>query len=155
MPLSDKDKKTIALVAAGAAVLYFGLLNPVLKALGIKDSGNTTALNSVASNPYSFWSPNFYKLQSGAVILTRASAESIAQKIRDSFGWLSDNADSVKAAFKSLTYQTQVSYLSDVFSQLYGEDLLSYIRGGSWPNDRLSDADVSEIDSFLSKLPVK
>ena len=155
LPKLDKNEKLIILGALGIGVLYFGLLNPLLHFLGVKTSADSISLDQQAANPGSFWQPYFYKNISNPILLTRASAEALANEIYNSAGFWNDDEDKVKAIFKSLRFQTQVSFLSDIFYQLYGADLLSWLRGGLWPQDRFSDADISEITKFLSKLPVK
>jgi len=155
MPQLNKQEKIIIVGAAAVGVLYFGLLNPLLHFLGVKTSQDTTSLDQQATDPGSFWQANFYKNISAPVLLTRASAEALCREIYDAIGWTNDDEDRVKAVFKSLHFQTQVSYLADVFYQLYQADLLSWLRGGIFPYDRLSDADVNEITKYIQKLPVK
>jgi len=153
MPLDKTDKQIIA-IGAGVGLLYFGLLNPLLKWLGLKDDQETTGLDDAAKDPSSFWTINFWKSVPGAQILTRSSAENLARQLYDSFGWYNDDEEQAKATIKSLKYQTQLSYLSDIFYQIYSQDLLTFLRGGLYPFDRLSDADVYELNSFIKKLPV-
>jgi hypothetical protein len=147
-------QKQLIIGGTVAGLLYFGVLNPLLKWLGIKDDQDSTTLNNAASNPQSFWSPLFWKNQRSPIILTAASAEGIARTIYDSFGVFNDYEEQAIGALKSLHYQTQVSYLAEVFFKLYSMDLITFLRGGSWPQDRLSDSDVADLNSYLSKLPV-
>lgn len=151
-----KDNEKIILVGAGAvALVYFGLLNPVLKFLGIKESTETRELETASVSPNSFWNPNFWSLQEGATILRVAVAEQLAKDIWDAFGAFNDCEECVIGVFKTLRFQTQASFLAFTFQRMYGQDLLTFLRGGSWPQDRLSDADVSEINRFINNLPVK
>lgn len=151
----SKDEKVIVIGAAGVAVLYFGLLNPLLKWLGIKDDANTKQLDATANIPGSPWDPNKYKITSGAVILTRSAGERYAREIYDAFGAFNDCEECAIAVFKQLKYQTQVSYLSQVFYDLYNQDLFTFLRGGIWPQDRLSDSELAALDSYVKNLPVK
>ncbi len=152
MLTSDKNKLLIAAGVVGLA--YFGVLNPLLKWIGIKDDKDTTDLNNAASNPQSFWSPLFWKQVYNPVIMTRASAENICRIIYDAMGVFNDNEEQAIGALKALKYQAQVSFLAEVFFSLYGMDLITFLRGGSWPMDRLSDTDVADLNSYISKLPV-
>lgn len=149
---SDKNKLLIAAGVVGLA--YFGVLNPLLKWLGIKDSQDTKDLDTAAGNPNNFWSPLFWKNVTRPIILTRSSAENIARTIYDAMGVFNDNEEQAVGALKNLKYQTQVSFLAEVFFQMYSMDLITFLRGGSWPQDRLSDAEVADLNSYLQKLPV-
>lgn len=153
--MTRDDKQKLLIVAGIAGVVYFGLLNPLLKFLGIKDDETDIALNQAATSPTSFWSPTFWRSQSGAIILKMEAAEQYARDIYNAFGPFNDCEECAIAVFKSLRYQTQCSFLAEVFARLYGQDLLTFLRGGGWPQDRLSDADVKIISDFISKLPVK
>lgn len=149
-----QEQKYIVIGAAAIGLVYFGVLDPLLKFLGVKQSADTAALDTAASNPQSMWSPTLWKNTFNAKILTRAAAERLSRDIYDSFGMFNDCEECVISAFKQLSYRTQVSYLADIFYQLYGQDLISFIRGGNYPQDRLSDNDVQSINSFLQKLPL-
>lgn len=151
----QKNDKIILIGAGAVALVYFGVLNPLFKYLGLKQSEETINLDNEAVNPLSFWSPNFWRTVSGAKILTSAAVENMATDIYNSFGLFNDCEECVISIFKQLNYKTQVSYLSDYFYKKYGFDLLSFLRGGNYPQDRLSDKDVNDINIFLSKLPLK
>jgi hypothetical protein len=154
MPINKEDK-IILIAVSGIAVVYFGLLNPLLKYLGIKDSEETKLLDNEASATGSPWNPNFYKSVPNAIILKRAYAENLAQTIYNSFGYFNDNEEQATGAIKSLMFKTQVSFLSQVFYELYKQDLLKFLRGGNYPQDRLSDKDVNELNLFVNKLPLR
>jgi len=154
MPLT-KDQKIVLAGAAAVGVLYFGLLNPLFKFLGIKDTAETKNLDLASQNPGSPWNPNFYKSISNAPLMQRVYTESLARSVYDSFGLFDDNEEQAIAVIKSIQFQTQLSWLADIFYQLYNQDLLTFLRGGNWPQDRLSDADVNALNSFILKLPVK
>lgn len=141
--------------AAGGVLLYF-----VYKTLvwwGVLKSGDTINLDNAATNPNNFWNPNFYKTKPAYVDwtapITYNDAVNYAKQLYDAFGWVNDNEEQAIAVFKSFRAQSSVSYLADVFSQIYGQDLLTFLRGGSWPQDRLSDADVQTINAYISRLP--
>jgi hypothetical protein len=150
-----KDEKIILLGVGAVGLVYFGLLNPLLKFIGVKDSAETTALNNTATDVNSPWLPGYWKTVPGAMILTMSAAEKMATTLYDSFGWFNDNEDQAKAVIRSLKFKTQLSFLAQIFYQKYGLDLLSFLRGGMYPQDRLSDADVSELNTFINKLPTK
>lgn len=152
----EKDNKTfLVLGLAAIGLVYFGVLDPVLKFVGIKDDQETKNIDEVAINPGTPWSINFWKNVPGATVLTRAYAVQLANTIYNSFGYFNDNEEQAKGVIKSLKFQTQLSFLSMVFYEIYKEDLLTFLRGGWYPQDRLSDNDLSELISFINKLPLK
>lgn len=141
--------------AAGGVLLFF-----IYKSLvwwGVLRSGDTINLDNTATNPNSFWNPNFYKTKPSYVEwtapITYNDAVYLAKQLYDAFGWVNDNEEQAIAVFKTFRAQSSVSYLADVFAQLYGQDLLTFLRGGNWPQDRLSDADVQTINAYISRLP--
>jgi len=147
---NNLDMKTVLIGGAVIGVLFFG--NKLLKAIGIFKSEESKAIDEYAASSGNFWSPSWYKTNSNN-IMTRASADVLARTIWDSIGMFNDNEEKVKGVFKSLKSQGQVSYLAEVFFLIYNEDLLTFIRGGYWPYDALSDADVFEITRYLQTLP--
>lgn len=149
------DKTTLYVIGGAVALVYFGVLDPILTALGIKKDQDDRSLDVQAQDPGSPWAPTMWKQVSGAIILTNAAAVKFTDELYNAFGAFNDCEECVKAVFRQLKFKTQVSYLADVFYQRYGQDLLAYLRGGNWPQDRLSSADLAEINSFIQKLPLK
>lgn len=158
-----KDKKKMGKIETsdvfpflliGGGIIAFSVVKKLLQGVGIWESGDTKALDQAEENPYSFWNPNFYKQYSTytyAINLTQATE--YANRIYDAFGIFNDCEECVKSVFGEMKTQSNVSYLSAVFNEIYQQDLLKFLRGGWWPQDRLSDADVSEINTMISKLP--
>lgn len=149
------DDKKLLLYAGGGIVAYFAVVSPLLKALGLQKKPETRALDNESVNPNSFWNPSFWKNTAGAIVMQRAYTETLAKNIYDAVGPFNDCEECIIAIFKTLKYQTQCSWLADIFQQLYGQDLLTFLRGGVWPQDRLSDQDVYTITTFIQNLPVK
>jgi len=145
-----------ATLGLGAYLIFqlFGGVNSILEKLGLKESQDTKDLDNTAEDPGSWWSPAFYKnAPNGALLLTVAKADEYAKQIYDAIGVLNDNEEAVKAVFRNLKTQSQGSFLADRFAFKYGADLLSWLRGGTYPQDRLSDADVNEITNYVNNLP--
>lgn len=150
--ITNKDITTVALI--GAVIIGFDLLKKTFEGLGIWTSQESKQLDTQASNPGSYWNPNYYtQFSSYSYAITTAQAKQMAATIYNSFGMFNDCEECVKSVFYGLKTKANVSFLSKVFADQYGQDLLSFLRGGIWPQDRLSDSDVAEIDSFVSKLP--
>jgi hypothetical protein len=150
-----ETKDVMPYILIGGVLVAAGLLKKFFTSLGILDSADTTALNNADTNPQSFWNPNYWKqfssFPNGAI--TTEQAVNYLLQITDAFGFFSDNVAAVDAVFHQLTSKAQVSYMSYVSAQNGGSDLLTYLRGSSWPNDRLSDSEVQAINSFLNNLP--
>lgn len=149
----DKEN-IIPILLIGGAIISFDLLKKLFESIGIWNSAETKQLDNQASNPGSYWNPNYYtQFSSYSYALDTTQAAALAKQIYDSFGVFNDCEECVKSVFKSLRTKSNVSFLAKVFAANYGQDLLSFLRGGIWPQDRLSDSDVAEIDSYISKLP--
>jgi hypothetical protein len=142
-----------------AAVLLI-VLKPLREALtrvfsfvGLASSQDNKDVETAISdrNALSPWSPLFYK-QYGGTILTSAAASDLSKRIYDAFGGFNDDEDAVYAVFYQLKTKAQVSHLVDVFRQKYAADLLTFLRGGNWPQDRMSDAELNNILNYVNKL---
>ncbi len=149
------DTGTVVAVAAGVLFLKgFGLFNSLLESLGLQDSASTKDLDAAASNPLSPWSPNFYKSgPAGTYLLTMQGMQDIYDTLNNSFGWFNDDEAAAIAVFKQLKTQSQLSFFAEWFKNSKGVDLLYWLRGTGYPNDRLSDAEVDSINQYILKLP--
>lgn len=156
--MDKKNEKIVVWVGVGLAVyLVFnvvGGISALAEMFGLKEKQDTKDLNNSSTDPTNFWNPNFYTTGPvGTLLLTQAAAGQMAASIWRAFGPFDDNEELVKGVLKQLKTQSQVSFLAKVFYQDYKTDLLSYLRGTTWPYDRLSDADVNELNNYISKLP--
>jgi len=153
--LDSSDVKTIALLVGG--VIAFSVIKQLLEKLGVWDSADSKALDAASEDPNSWWSPVFWKSKPSYVNytnpITASTAQAYAKKIYDSIGVFNDDEDAVKSVFTSLPSRAAGSFVADYFRQLYGQDLLKFLRGGVWPQDRLSDSDVNEINRYVFNLP--
>lgn len=150
--MSTSDILPIFLLVGG--VIAFDLIRKILEGLGIWDDKDEKDLDHAATDPNSFWNPNYYKrFTSYTYALSLQTAEQMAAAIYDSFGFWNDSENTIKATFRMCRTKSNVSYLCAVFQSKYGEDLFNYMRGGWVPGFRLSDADLNEINSYCSKLP--
>ncbi len=163
VPFVMKKKKSVGktttgnVLTVGTALLVmkgFGLLNNTLEFLGLQESQDTKDLNNASENPLSPWSPNFWKAgPAGTYLLTVSVMENMLTNLIIAFGPFNDDEAAAVAVFKSLKTQSQLSFFSDWFKQRDGRDLLTWLRGGTWPGDRLSDAETNTINAFILKLP--
>ena len=152
---SDPVVKYGTILVAGIVVFkVFGIADKILQWLGLSDSKATKNLDAQAEDPGSFWNPTMWqKGGKGTLLLTEAAVEAMITQIYDAAGWIDDNEEEMIAPFKTLKTQSQASYLAYKWQQKYKTDLLKWLRGGTWPKDRLSDADVNEITEYVNKLP--
>lgn len=153
---NPKEVQQYVIIGVGLLVVAtaFGSINKILYALGLKDSPDTKDLDTETTDPGSFWSQNFYlNAPAGSMILSSAAAEEYIALLVKAFGAFNDDEDLAIGVFKKLRTQSQASFLVWYFQKKYNSDLLTWLRGGSWPDDRLSDAAVNEITRYIKSLP--
>lgn len=161
--LNSKKKKvagmnpatqTILLYVGGGLLLYFGVISPLLKKLGILKSEEAKELDNASADPGSFWNPDFWQKITNANILTISTADNIIDTIANAFSIWNDDENVIYGQFRRLTHKAQVSFLAYRFLQRYNADFLSWLRGGDeWYADNLSDQEVASINDYLKKLP--
>lgn len=140
-------------------VLAFTFVKQILEALGIWKSKDTKELDAAVTDPNSFWSPYFYlDLTSQGIVSTvpfnRATADQWLSELDDCFHWYGDDEARAKGILKRAPTQMIFSFVSWVFNQNTGEDFIGYLRGESnyLPWKGLSDADINEVNQYISKL---
>lgn len=154
--LTTADLLPIFLLVGG--VLAFDTIRRILEGLGLWDSRDTKNLDQAAADPNSWWNPNYwYNVKPAGAnysySISFSTATDWATEIYNAMGFWNDNEDVPIAVFKRCKTRANASYIAYAFQQKYGEDLLKWLRGGWWPQDRLSDADVAEINDYVNKLP--
>lgn len=150
--LETKDIIPIFYLAGG--IVGFVLIKQILEALGIWKDQDTKDLDNAAGDPNSFWNPNFWKgSQNYSYAIDLPTAQQLVTEIYNAFGAFNDCEECVIGIFRSMRTKANVSFLSYVFQQKYGMDLLKFLRGGIYPQDRLSDTDVAEINRYVKQLP--
>lgn len=152
----DSDKVKTGLYITGG-VVGFVLLKQLLETLGIWKSAATVNLDNASTNPNSFWNPHFWETKPAGINYTNPisleTARAYADSIYNSMTWYDDNEDRIISLFKTLPSQAAASFVSAAFAAYQHKDLLTFLRGGMWPNDALSDSDVNEINNFVNRLP--
>lgn len=141
----------------GIYIGYRAILRPILIELGLIKSDEEKEVDKNTSDPNSPFSPTMWKKgPTGTLIIKEETVNKFIDSIWNSVGWFSDDFDRVLSVFKNLKTQSQVSYLSDKFQQKKQKDLLSWLLGGnwaSWPGDRFSADQVSQLIDYVNKLP--
>lgn len=154
--LQTADIWPIMLIVGGA--IAFGVVKDILEFLGLWDSKDTKDLNNASTDPNSAWNPNYWKTikpagASWSYAITDTTARQWSSEIYNSFGPFNDCEECAIAVCKRCRTKANFSFLADIFQQTYGQDFLTFLRGGWWPQDRLSDADVNIINQYIEGLP--
>src|SRR5574337_496543 len=144
-----ETSEILPIILIGAALIGFNLIQKLLTSLGIWSSPETKNLDAIASSGANtnFWNPNYYlqfsSYPNGNV--TTPQAIDYINQITSAFGIFNDCEECVTGVFRQMKTKSNVSFLAKVFYDQTGQDLLTYLRGGLWPQDRLSDQDVNTI----------
>ena len=161
----DQQRLIITIVGAVIAFRVLGPLlsgvNSIFEGLGISQSPAAASLERAKSDPTSFWNAQYWQMISrrtpgGLVkILTNAAAVKLWADLNKAFGYFNDDESAAIAAFKNtIRYQTQLSYFSGWVAKNTGTDLISWLEGGTFPNDRLNASEIDIITQYVKKLPV-
>jgi hypothetical protein len=145
------DVLVITSGVVGAIVVY-----KIAKLTGLIKGEGETKVTARTTEPGSYWKPQYYK-RVGGTIFTRAAAEQYAKKIYDALSWYNDDINTILGVFSQVKTKSQVSFLSDIFFQKYGYDLLNYLYFGAgrlWI-DGLNDENINRVISYTDKLPAK
>ncbi len=150
-------KKMPTPVLLGVSVAMFFVMKSILEKVGIWKSADEKQLDRLSEDPNNFWNPNFWQTKPANVSYTNpidaTTATQYARDIYDGLSWMDDDEDKIKGVFKRLYSQASASFVAYYFNKQYNKDLLKTLIGGWWPNDGLSDSDVTEINNYISRLP--
>jgi hypothetical protein len=151
LAFDEKDVKTIFWIVGG--FLALDTIKKILQALGFWKDADARALDNISSDPSSFWNPNYWKqTQNYSYAIDTATAERYAREIDNALGWFNDDEAAIIGVFKQLRTKANVSYLAYVYQQIFGRDLFTTLRGGYYPYDGLSDAELNSINNYLNSL---
>lgn len=164
--VGSKQGQNVAIILIVLAVIVIAFLilnktfkgsNALLETLGLKDDADEKATDDVLTRNKNkaenagYWTPSLYKSKAGCKLVTRAVAERLAGEIYDSVGYFYDTPAQAVAAFKQLKYKSQISFLTDVFSQKYKLDLKTFL------NERFDTTEqkkaLNDIYNYTEKLP--
>ncbi len=160
MNKKDQDNIKFLLITGGAlfvAYKIFGGIKGLLETFGLSSSTEDINVVTTAQDPGTPWSPTYYKTlqaQGKSIwLLTAASADLLAKQIYTSTGAFTDNWAQAFGAIKQCKYKTQISFLAERFKLKYNADLITWLPGGVWPQDRFSNTEVSQAIEYVKKLP--
>jgi hypothetical protein len=104
------------------------------------------------------FSPLFWRQYKNAHIIKQAQAKAKAQVLYNSITNTGPKPDTIIAIFKTLQYKTQVSFLADIFAQMYKTDLLDYLQNGRsnfLVHNALRENDLSTILNLVNGMKTK
>lgn len=165
--LSQKKKKVgsagelnmnTLLVVGGGIFAVSTVMNAgkgILTTLGMYGGPGIKAAEAEQINPNSPWKPAFWKVNVNRLLITDAKVTEFIKTIHDAFTLFQDDFNAIMGVFSQLKTKSQVSYLSDKFTQRYNEDLLSFLKdgGGLMPWDGLSDKNLKILLDMVNGLP--
>jgi len=145
---------TTDVLLIGGGLLAFTAVKKILIAAGIAAGQGTQAASQLITDPNSYFKPSYYK-RTGGSLIRRADAERYARQIHSAFGIFQDDFNAIVAVFSRMPSKSAISFLADVFSQIYKEDLLTFLTngGGLLPWDGLSDNQLKQLLALTNKLP--
>jgi hypothetical protein len=138
---------TMLLIVGGVGTgLYFGVFDPILQALHLKDSADDKKANDLGKEKA--FDPNYWKKGgSGTLLITDLGSRAFAKVIYDSHGFWNDDEDKVRGVFRQMRTKSQVSFLADKFYQIYNKGLYDYLK------TFLGSSDLSAISDIVERLP--
>lgn len=145
---------TTDVLLIGGGLLAFTAVKRILIAAGIAAGQGTQAASQLITDPNSYFKPSYYK-RTGGSLIRRADAERYARQIHSAFRIFQDDFNAIVAVFNRMPSKAAISFLADVFSQIYKEDLLTFLTngGGLLPWDGLSDNQLKQLIALTNKLP--
>lgn len=154
--IEKKDVTIIYMIVGG--VVGFSIIKSILEYLGLWKDKDTGDLDNASTNPNSFWNPNYWQTikpanASYTYAFTESQAYAMCQVIVNAFGIFNDDEEAVIGVFKQCRTQANASFICWVFNKYWHDDMLTYLRGNWWPQDRLSDAELNIINQYVSRLP--
>ncbi len=159
--MAKENHDQLIIAAGGLALLYFGLIKPITNKLGLTLSEKERALAMIAetASGSNGWNPNFYKEYTAKnkkwTILTTGGAQKIANQIYKAWGLINDDEQSIYAAFRALKNQLQLSQVSDTYSKIYKQDLLTRLKAPwYYLRDGLDVNEFAEVAKIVNALPI-
>lgn len=146
-------------LAGGAYVFFTGtnILNDLLSSLGLTKGAGGKAVDTEETDPESAFNPNFWRQYIGRFTfsINHDQASTMANTIQDAFTLFNDDFDAIMGVFQSLRTKSNVSYLSQVFTELHGANLLTFLDGGGgiFPWDGLTKDNMKRIIDYVRALP--
>jgi hypothetical protein len=152
----NNDNTNIAII--GALVLVYIGGDKLFKFIGISKDKADKSLEDYSNNPLSFWNSNYWKSLSKdpkkkVQVLKIATMKKMWNELNNAFGWFNDNEISAISIFKNnIKYKSQLSFFSKFVQDNYNVNLLEWLKGSNYPNDRLDANEISSITNYVKNL---
>ena len=144
---------------AVAAGIYLFAVRPLLQKFGIAKTQEDRLIETQSALPNNKnpFSPTFWKTgPAGTKILKIEPASQMAAKIYFAMGNFSDDESAIYGVFRSLSTQSQVSFIAMRFQDMYKIDLLEYLKRGRNqfnPASGLNAEELAVVLNIVNKLP--
>lgn len=129
------ESKTTKYVIIGAigvvalSIVYFGILNPLLKWIGIKDDDIDKTAQKLLdiARTQEMWKPTYYNGRENQISFQNKGTESsyIAKNIYNSFSWTGDNETKINSMLGLIKTKADLSYVVWQYNNKYKKDLLT------------------------------
>jgi hypothetical protein len=163
--MAKQDDSKIILYVGGLAILYFGVIRPILKKLGIQqtveEAEATKAVQKIENTPNinNPFSPVYWKKFVGLKVqlFNKDTTDRFVDRIYNAMGFFSDDESAIFSVFSQMKYKTQVSWISDHFNRRYKIDLFNFLKQGkgSLPQAGLNELELQKIIKIVEALPEK
>ena len=145
-----ETKKLIVIgsvVIVGGVLVYFGVINPLLQFLQIKDSKEEKKGKQAEAkiSRKQTLSSAAYKKHREKVTIGSAQASKAAGQVHEGRDCCWDNEDLAVGALTSTGSKVNMSYVADKFYQLYGESMETYL-------DYLEPEDWTTVNNYIDKI---
>lgn len=146
-------------VAIYAAFKSFDILDQLLSVFGLGKDKDDKNFDQENADPESPLKPNLYinapkDKKQKAYQTVSAKATNLGQRLFDAFGGLNDDEAAAIGVFKNFSSKIEASCFAYIWEEEWQyPDLLQWLKGDSWPNDRLDTGEISEIIKYLDNLP--
>ena len=166
----QRNEKLIIWAGMGA-VVYFGLIKPVLIKFGVARSKDEKKADTKVESVYSLpdnqnpFSPSYYEPMLQYIFKTNPGIEVKLKKdsyIRDAaisihkaFGYYTDDEDVVFGVFRDLPSQIVVGQVAKKFYDIYGKDLWTYLDEGDgiWWWSGLGHEELARVKDIVFSKP--
>lgn len=151
----SKGNQDLIKYGALIAVAYFGIIKPILQAVGLKDTAeekkNKQILETVdfgSNNVNNPFSPIFAeKAPKGALLISSATGAEYSKILKNAPGVFNDDETAVYGVFNKLKTQSQVSNLAYWFNKYYHQDMFTFLK------DFLNDSELGQVAKIVTSKP--
>ena len=138
-------------IGVGALALgYFGIVNPILKLIGVKDDKDEkkAGRDKEQISRQQTLSPLLFRNNRSKITIGSGRANQLAGNIyKGKSGCCNDNESLAVGSITSAGSKVNISYIADVFQRLYGESMEDFLF-----TNYLSQENIRTIDNYIDKV---